>query len=152
MQVENAELLTRVFGRWPSFHDAEILAIRLDRGSGVSVGPSLEADVHLFEMTSEVLPTGFYVLRNHTLVSLRFDEIDNMKLADFNHQNVIYGLTLEDVSAQQLERVKWKVSFDPSYGVSAEFECRTVGVVAAAPYVPQCRVQGPLNREDPRPA
>jgi hypothetical protein len=29
--VENAEILTGIFGRWPSFHDAEVLSLYLDR-------------------------------------------------------------------------------------------------------------------------
>ena len=45
---ENEEKLIDIFGYWPSFHDAEILRIRLDRAG--SDGPSLTADIHVFEM------------------------------------------------------------------------------------------------------
>jgi hypothetical protein len=29
--VENAAALTKIFGKWPTFHDAEVLRIVLDR-------------------------------------------------------------------------------------------------------------------------
>jgi hypothetical protein len=60
--VRNASLLTNIFGGWPSFHDAEVLELRLDRnGPG---GVELHAKVHLFETTSEVTPEGFYRLQD----------------------------------------------------------------------------------------
>jgi len=65
MRIDNARALTDVFGRWPSFHDAEIHRIRLDRG--IAGPPSLEADVNVFEITSDVTPSGYYALKNHTL-------------------------------------------------------------------------------------
>jgi hypothetical protein len=30
--VKGAEKLTAIFGRWPSFHDAEVTSIRFERG------------------------------------------------------------------------------------------------------------------------
>lgn len=39
--VHNAEALTQIFGHWPSFHDAEVVAMSLDRVG--DDGPSLEA-------------------------------------------------------------------------------------------------------------
>lgn len=60
--IDAAGALVEIFGYWPAFHDAEVIAVRLDR-SGVSGSPELEADVHVFEMTSTVTPDGFYELR-----------------------------------------------------------------------------------------
>jgi hypothetical protein len=69
-RIKNEKALTDIFGRWPSFHDAEIISIYLDR-SGQD-GPSLEAKIHLFEMTNRVDAKGYYVLKNHILVTFRF--------------------------------------------------------------------------------
>ena len=63
--VGAAERLTRIFGDWPSFHDAEVTRLVLDR-SGPD-GLTLDLEIHVFEATSEVDPAGFYVLENHTL-------------------------------------------------------------------------------------
>jgi hypothetical protein len=68
-QILNSEALTGVFGSWPSFHDAEVLRIRLNR-SGPGTSPALEADIHLFEISPEVGPDGTYRQDKHTRATL----------------------------------------------------------------------------------
>lgn len=130
--VRNNSLLSDIFGEWPSFHDAEVLELRLDRnGPG---GVELEAKVHLFETTSEVTPEGFHRLQNHTLATLLFTGVDGLSLDGFNHQNVLFGLSLVDISDRQLDQLRWEVAFDSSHGVAARFLCETVAVVTAEPF------------------
>src|SRR5579871_2051209 len=70
--IENQEALTRIFGDWPSFHDAEVLSLVLGRhGIEDRPGPTLEARIHVFQMTGEVDERGYFRLGNHTLVVLR---------------------------------------------------------------------------------
>ena len=146
-RITNSAALVDVFGCWPSFHDAEVLAIRLDR-SGASGGPELEADVHVFEMTSTVMPAGFYELRHHTLVTLRFEGVDELSLEGFNNQNALMGLLIEDISSRPQELLKCEVTFDAAYGVDASFLSRGIAVVSAKPFnPPRSRPQGA-----PRPA
>lgn len=131
--IDHAAALERVFGRWPSFHDAEVLALRLDRGDGStdpqSMGPRLEADIHVFELTGEVDPGGFYRLRNHTLATMAFHGVDNLTLHDFNNQNVLHGIELWDISDGQLEQLKWDVRFEGAFGMTATFLCARVEVL-----------------------
>jgi Immunity protein 50 len=135
--IENREALTRVFGYWPSFHDAEILSIHLDReGQSGYSGPTLEAKVHLFKMTSEVDERGSYVLRHHTLAKLRFLQVDNFKAEGFNQQNILWGLDITDVSERGLDDIKFAVRFPSSFGLEMEFCCKAVAVVRADPYRP----------------
>jgi hypothetical protein len=54
--VENAAALTKIFGKWPTFHDAEVLRIVLDRAG--DDGPTIEAQIHVFAMTSRVDDSG----------------------------------------------------------------------------------------------
>src|SRR3954470_1120064 len=103
-KIQNSNLLTDIFGRWPSFHDAEVVCIVLDRGER---RPYLEASIHLFEITSQI-EHGAYVLKNHTLATLRFIEIYQLKLDDFNHQNVLFGLNIGDISTRQMERINFE--------------------------------------------
>lgn len=84
--IEGAQRLTDIFGKRPSFHDAEILTRRLDRGRA---GPSLEIQIHVFLMTGSLDDRGHYILRYHTLATLRFSGIEMLELEDFKHQNVI---------------------------------------------------------------
>ena len=54
--IEDASRLTAVFGRWPSFHNSEVMRVVLDRtGSG---GPSLETQLHVLEMTDQAGAAG----------------------------------------------------------------------------------------------
>ena len=76
MDLPGAELLTEVFGRWPSFHDAEVVRLSLERREPYGAGPDLVADVYAFEMTEKVGPDGAYVLRNQVLVTFRFSGVD----------------------------------------------------------------------------
>jgi hypothetical protein len=109
--------------------------------------PSLAADFHVFEMTSDVTPDGYYALENHILVTMHFTGIDQLELGGFNHQNVLFGLVLNDISARQLDVLKWEVAFDSSFGVSARFLCEKISVLGAAPFDPQDSRNAPAGTQ-----
>jgi hypothetical protein len=134
-KIGNSHLLTGIFGRWPSFHDAEVLHIGLNPGERTPYGPWLDAIIHVFEMTAQI-DNGAYVLRNHSAVTLRFREICELKLDGFNHQNVLAGLRIIDISDRQLERIRFEVFFDGIFGVSANLQCHSIDVEAVKPYIP----------------
>jgi hypothetical protein len=133
--VLNGEVLTEIFGYWPSFHDAEVVQIRLDRGQADAQTPpvKLEADVHVFEMTDRLTAEGTYELQKHTLVTLAFRGLAQLQLKWFNHQNVLCELGLCEISDHR-DGLKWEVSFDSAYGVDASFLCKEVEVLRAAPF------------------
>lgn len=135
MKIQGAELLTSVFGYWPSFHDAEVVRMELVRVAPFAEGPDLLADVHAFEMTNEVGPDGYFVLRHHVLVSFRFRGIDQLQMEGWNNQNVLMGLRIDDISGRQLDLLEFEVCFDSSWGVSAEFLCRSVVIESVRPWL-----------------
>jgi hypothetical protein len=134
-RITGAERLVAAFGYWPSFHDAEVLWLRLDRRAGGAgcYGPTLEALIHTFEITNEVGADGYYVLRHRVLIHLRFSDVVELRLDGFNHQNALMGLTLSDLRGRQMERVKWAVRFDSAFGVNASFQCYAAEVVSVVP-------------------
>lgn len=125
-RIIDSHLLTDRFGAWPSFHDAEVLQVTLDRS-----GPDLIATLHVFEVSAAVTADGFYELQNHTSAVLRFGGIAQLHLEEFNHQNALMGLQLEDISSHQLELLRWNVSFDAAHGLDATFMCRSITVERA---------------------
>lgn len=131
-RIQNSHLLEDVFGHFPSFHDAEVLRIVLERASGVAVLPTLEADIYTFEVTSEI-KDGKYILKNRLLVTFQFLEIDELALEGFNHQNVLQELLIMDISDQQLEWLKFDVRFEGIFGVDVRFRCRNVKIVEVKP-------------------
>jgi hypothetical protein len=133
-QFPGVEQVIEIFGYWPSFHDAEIKWMRLDRcDPDGGVGAVLEFVIHCFEMTEEVAPSGHYVLRKHTLIHFRFREVTDLRLEEFNHQNAIFGLDITDEADESWERSYFRVSIDPSFGVGGSFHTVYPEVVSATP-------------------
>lgn len=133
--IVNSEILEAIFGRWPTFHDAEVIQVRLDRGKQAADGtqpPTMEIDVHVFEMTNEVGPGGTYVHRNHTLTTLLFRGIDQVQMDEFNQQNVLFDLEME--RGPESEKRRWTVILQPSYGLGASFTCEEIEVLRAVPF------------------
>jgi hypothetical protein len=80
------------FGYWPTFHDAEVISILLDRSSESRVA------IHAFEMTPEIDATGSYVHVKHAIVTFCAEGFPpdqpgctNTHLEWFNGQNVLSG-------------------------------------------------------------
>src|SRR6185295_969214 len=94
--IENAELIERIFGCWPSFHDAEVHGIVITR-DGAS-GARMDVTIHHWQMTGDVDSKGYYVLNHHTLTTLRFSHICDLQLAGFNHQNVLWDLEISELA------------------------------------------------------
>lgn len=92
-KISGASELQAWFGSWPSFHDAEILELHLDR-QGLSI-----LRVHAWKLEyskdkSELLSTRHFVAR------FVFDEITNLELDGFNHQNVIDGFSFKEIDGE----------------------------------------------------
>lgn len=128
--IENAELVERVFGGWPSFHDAEIHSVLVTRDC--DSGPQMDVTIHHWQMTSEVDSKGYFVLRHHTLTTLRFSGVGDLQLAGFNHQNVLWELKISEFEPGS--DFRFSVSMPTSYGCEASLKCRTIRVLSATPY------------------
>ena len=76
------------FGGEPRFHDAEIVSLTLRRRSDSTL------NVHFWTSTAEVDDRGYFVLGQHVVVTFAIEEIRDLEIEGFNHQNVIYGLRL----------------------------------------------------------
>ena len=133
-KIEGVELLTNIFGRFPSFHDAEIISLKLDRGNFETLA-TLDLTIHVFEMTSEIIENR-YVLKNHTLVTFQFQEVVELELEGFDHQNVLQDLSIIDIRHRQLERIKFEVTIPGITGLDGKFMCRTIKILAAVPFNP----------------
>ena len=133
--IDRAELLTEVFGYWPTFHDAEVVWMALDRSAVATdcCGPSCEMLIHVFEMTEEITASGHYQLNKHHLTKLRFDGLDGIRLNGFNHQNAIFGLEIVRTPESDDNPEPWLVTIDGSFGIEATFRCMSASVVSVVP-------------------
>ena len=102
--VGNPALVISVLGSWPSFHDAEVLSVRLSRNGEVAV--------HLTVKAMPYDPSGKI---SSSLIELLFRGVEDVQLSDFNNQNALWDLTVE-----QNEHTK-KLKISASYGLVGSF-------------------------------
>jgi Immunity protein 50 len=133
--VEGSDKVERILGRWPDFHDAEVLSITLDRAPA-EAGPTVQIAVHAFEMTKDVDASGHYVLRNHVLVTFVLHNAEVVRLEGFNQQNVLDGLSFTKPEKPVADTMVVEVELESSFGVSAIFQCARVEVVSVEPCEP----------------
>ena len=67
--IQGVSELEKWFGYWPSFHDAELVALHLNRKGNSSLS------VHTWEMTKELNDKGYYVLAKHIVVEFIFETV-----------------------------------------------------------------------------
>lgn len=128
--VDNADRLTDVLGSWPTFHDAEVIRLALDR-DGIE-GPTLEARILVFGRLGDVGSDDVSPSREPHVATLRFHGISRLDMGDFNQQNVLFELTLARSGTAADGRIP--VEMSPSFGLSASFECSRCEVVEVSPY------------------
>jgi hypothetical protein len=128
--IQCAEKLTvRYNGRWPTFHDAEIIELRLDRGNltGDLTNPDLVGPELTLKIQSCVESQGTHP----TLVTLRFGDVEDLEISGFNHQNAILGLVIERTK-DGADGTDWfLVRINPAFGLGATFRCAEIEVVEA---------------------
>ena len=122
------------FGYAPSFHDAEILDLHLDR-SGVSL-----LRIHTWRMTRDLDEKRYFILDKHIVVTFSLEKITALKLEGFSGQNVIYGLTLrrygtgdevlgkEFLTSAEPSPEDYGLVLEPTYGLYGAIYARKISV------------------------
>jgi hypothetical protein len=135
-RIEGSEKLIRIFGYWPSFHDAEVIELSFWRGdvdpdAGKYTFPVLTVKLHVWEITRDVNAKGYLVLRKHTLTTIRFHDIYEFKMEGFNHQNAILGLDISQEERSAGPSPVFAVIFRPAFGIDASLTCMRIEVFDA---------------------
>ncbi|HEY3825621.1 MAG TPA: hypothetical protein VGL82_13750 [Bryobacteraceae bacterium] len=88
-EIPGAEEVIGWFGCWPTFHDAEVVSINLNRRSGCRVV------VNAFRTT----PTVEHATVTFLLEGFPMDPagVVNSRIEFFNHQNVLSGLQINQI-------------------------------------------------------
>jgi hypothetical protein len=145
-RIHGSEKLIQIFGEWPSFHDSEVLSLTLER-----YGPTVRASIYLFATTGQIDGKGYYVLKNETVATIRFEGVVEFSANGFNHQNVLFDLHIQDVTQDQLENINFDVTFEDSYGLEATFLCRTITIESVEALESSPEVDGSPRRSGPKP-
>jgi hypothetical protein len=134
-RIVNSETLESRLGSWPSFHDAEVLSVRLDSGQRSDGRARLELDIHVFDVDGQ-LPDGRLNFVRHTIATLEFAGVESLELDGFGPQNVLDDLVLRDLATEGATTATIKVELPSNNGLAGGFRCEQVTVLAARPYTP----------------
>lgn len=126
--VKGSEKLTRIFKRWPSFHDSEVLSLHLDREG--ENAPALTMKVRWFEGSRD---SGRVARKNRAIATFKFKSVAGLEIDGFNNQNAVLDLAIEPVAPGD-DDVTWpgtayRVTIGPSHGLGGSFTCRSIEVV-----------------------
>ena len=125
--IVNAGILIKIYGYWPTFHDATVLRLFLDRG-GVT-GPEMTVHICLWEPNPK--------LDMRVLVTLIFRGIKSFILSGFSRENMLDGIEVVPLPQPQQDNCSFSVSFHPISGPGfppeMEFRCREIEVSNVSP-------------------
>jgi len=116
------EKVVEAFGYWPLFHDAEVRSMSFDRNRilfDTISNPCVGLVVHAFEWTvaKDNSPPSF----NHHIVHFEFEEVDEVRLSGFNHQNAILSIRFEPGEAAGSGVPQHRVILDPVHELAESF-------------------------------
>lgn len=129
--IEAASKVIEAFGYFPDFHDAEIIKLEINRNRTPEESystVSLTFTLHGWEMTSEITASGHFQLRKHHLITFRFDHIDEVKIQNFNHQNVISELSICKIEPV-IDHALIQVDFGSCFGIEGGFRAVSGSVI-----------------------
>jgi hypothetical protein len=108
--IIGADAVVGWFGHWPSFHDAEILSVHINRGGQSAIR------IHAWRLTDRLDAAGRFVREREAVIVFEFSGVESLHLVgeDADGQNVMSGLDIER-RAQS-----WRLRFGPCYGLSGE--------------------------------
>jgi hypothetical protein len=119
--IKNIAQLCAIFenGEIPSFHDAEIVSILLNREDNVSI----ETVILIYRVIEEYkIGEKKIIRRKNAYCSFRFEGVKVDILRDFNHQNVINDINISPEEDSDLLRIH----FQSIFGCDLKFSCREI--------------------------
>jgi len=91
INIINKEKILDYFGYFPTFHDNEIINVEMNRN-----GPNISLKIYSFDFTKNLNNKHKFQKIKECEIEFLFKWIVNVKLQDFNHQNVIEKMTFNN--------------------------------------------------------
>ncbi len=113
--IEGAKRLYDWFAYWPTFHDAEVIRLHLNRGAASTL------TLHTWEMTKEVDEKGLYVLTKHAVVEFVM-KVVGLSLSGLNQQNVVFGLGIAKVECG------FQITLEDCYGIAGTIDAMDISI------------------------
>ena len=115
--VPGAESVVDWFGKWPSFHDAEIMTLHIDRERS-------SIRIYTFARSDRIGVDGSFVREREAVVVFEFTGIRLLRIEgeDADGQNVIAALMIEQTNEG------YRLDLSPCYGLSGEIYVKELRV------------------------
>ncbi len=123
--IANQLAVVAFYGYWPSFHDAQVQVYQRPMGENLSLSFTL----HTWRMTDQVDPKGFFVLKDHSLVSFRFGGLTDVDMDSFQSGNILFGLTF----IRPADSASFRVELDSIMDMSGAFTASSGCLVSILP-------------------
>lgn len=135
--ITGSKKILDLYNGWPSFHDAEVVSLLLDRNRCKGkYGPTVTVKIHCFTITNEVV-NGHYKTTNHALITVRFyDVVEFLLEHGFGTQNPLSGFFVEDIRTHQLEGMNYEVYFGAHLNCDMNFKCSAIEVISLEEGIP----------------
>ena len=111
--ISGSEAVVQWFGRWPDFHDAEVVSLALIRDG---------------ESLLRIYP---YYPAKPAMVDFILEQVTDLELADFSVQNVISSLSVEGRTDQTGEAAT-RIILGPCFGLQGWIDAKRVRVQVTA--------------------
>jgi Immunity protein 50 len=117
--IPGADSLVAFFGEWPSFHDAEIMTLHIDRERRASF-----LRIRVFTFSDQTDSRGVFIRERDALVVFEFTGIRSVRIEgeDADVQNVISSLIVEQVDDG------YRLLVGPCYGMAGEIVVKDLKV------------------------
>jgi hypothetical protein len=132
--LEGHEKVVTAFGYWPVFHDSEVRSLTLDRNRmlfGEIANARIEMVVHAMQWTK--VPAGNAPIFNHHLVHFEFEQVDDVELSGFNHQNALFELIFKPALESDITRPSYGLVLNPAHGLGGFFRYARGKVLRVVP-------------------
>ena len=127
--IANSERVLEALGYWPTFHDAEVISFLVERALPLRSGYSsarMAVHVRKYESVGEGTAQYAQVLRKSVLIRFAFSTVSELELSDFNHQNVINSITVEQAGGNGLSSLQ--VTIESIWGFGGTLRCMSASV------------------------
>lgn len=131
-EIQGTEKVISAFGRWPCFHDAEVILFSAERELPVRKGGTIaRLTVHVREYATVGEGTVDYDIKETKSVLIRFlfKGACDFEITDFNLQNVIDSIEVSHVDVD--DPANLKVDIEPIWGFGGSLRCAAIEIEAA---------------------
>ncbi len=142
--IDGSEQLIDIYGEWPSFHDAEILLICLDRNYydeiNHSYRPAITIKIHCFNLTNDIIEGKYKTTKHHSITLIFTGLVEFEFKYGFGNQNVVSDIIITDISSHQLEDIKYSIYIDSMTQCELQFQCHKTKVLSIEAGIPMCSI------------